>query len=635
MSDSTFHHDLDALVRGGSIPSADDLTRFVSDLFETEGDVTMPHTLKLRIAADLGLLGESDDSKNHEVVRVSATDSRHGKGSYVVTFGFLLVATVLIGSLAMFRLGLLDSSTPEPTQPGIVAAIPTVSSSPEASPDVEAASEDWTLPISPEECLSEENTPLSEVTLDDYNALPVREYVVVGPADPEEASSAAKTARQFTACGWPVSMMSQSLTIEAAMGADKISAAALVQLQRQLAAGQTISAAWDEAGWTPADLMYESDSGTSGITPEDESSLRVPKPDLAVELADGRVVVPYALSTGTQGFPTFVISVAAVLVEENGEWKLDDTLPVCIGECERIWPVIETNLVDMFWLSPISPEECDTNTYVPDALTADEVGSFRSRQYRACEVTGAESDLTGPEFRVTEGDSAKPVSYEIAWLHTAKGRTVGDLQRIVVPGSVQLPEGEPLESWTTFQPASTVQLADGRLAVLQTTVRSSDSVGTSTGRTNPVITTALIWIVDGDSWLLDEQATVCLGNCDTYWNDTPATPVATAVDTLEIEECVASATFRTDITSRPLMPTHLRPGPGNGSGVSVVLLPADTPLQYLCDQQPTTDPVKDRMGEGQVWLSVRTADGTEGWIRSTDIVPVPDGDNPRTPTPTD
>lgn len=66
-------------------------------------------------------------------------------------------------------------------------------------------------------------------------------------------------------------------------------------------------------------------------------------------------------------------------------------------------------------------------------------------------------------------------------------------------------------------------------------------------------------------------------------------------------------------------PVNLRPGPGVSSGDAIVALPIGTPLQYLNEEQPTTDPAGDDLGEGDMWMRFRTEDGEEGWIREVDV----------------
>lgn len=50
-------------------------------------------------------------------------------------------------------------------------------------------------------------------------------------------------------------------------------------------------------------------------------------------------------------------------------------------------------------------------------------------------------------------------------------------------------------------------------------------------------------------------------------------------------------------------------------------LPFQTPLQYLDESQPTDNPQRDSMADGQVWMKFRLEDGREGWVRELDVEP--------------
>jgi hypothetical protein len=67
----------------------------------------------------------------------------------------------------------------------------------------------------------------------------------------------------------------------------------------------------------------------------------------------------------------------------------------------------------------------------------------------------------------------------------------------------------------------------------------------------------------------------------------------------------------------PFTPSHqisaaqsvnFRSGPSTGDPVIVALSPA-TPLQYLEEDEPTTNPA-----DGDRWMKFRTEDGQEGWV---------------------
>ena len=66
-------------------------------------------------------------------------------------------------------------------------------------------------------------------------------------------------------------------------------------------------------------------------------------------------------------------------------------------------------------------------------------------------------------------------------------------------------------------------------------------------------------------------------------------------------------------------PVNLRPGPGVASGDAVIALPVGTPLMYMDEEQVTTDPERDDLGEGDVWMRFTTEDGQDGWIREVDV----------------
>lgn len=66
-------------------------------------------------------------------------------------------------------------------------------------------------------------------------------------------------------------------------------------------------------------------------------------------------------------------------------------------------------------------------------------------------------------------------------------------------------------------------------------------------------------------------------------------------------------------------PVNIRPGPGVSSGPAIVAVPVASPLMFLDEEEPTSDPEGDGMESGQVWMKFRTEDGTEGWIRELDI----------------
>jgi len=60
---------------------------------------------------------------------------------------------------------------------------------------------------------------------------------------------------------------------------------------------------------------------------------------------------------------------------------------------------------------------------------------------------------------------------------------------------------------------------------------------------------------------------------------------------------------------------NFRAGPSTTDAI-IVALPPETPLQYLNEDAPTTNP-----SDGDRWLRFRTEAGDEGWIREIDTEP--------------
>jgi hypothetical protein len=105
-------------------------------------------------------------------------------------------------------------------------------------------------------------------------------------------------------------------------------------------------------------------------------------------------------------------------------------------------------------------------------------------------------------------------------------------------------------------------------------------------------------------------------------NDDPvgAVDVAPAVPAAETPQAAAAEqpAIPTAVPAdEPFAPSHqisaaqsvnFRSGPSTGDPVIVALPPA-TPLQYLDEDEPTTNPA-----DGERWMKFRTEDGQEGWV---------------------
>src|SRR3954467_201636 len=105
---------------------------------------------------------------------------------------------------------------------------------------------------------------------------------------------------------------------------------------------------------------------------------------------------------------------------------------------------------------------------------------------------------------------------------------------------------------------------------------------------------------------------------------TPAAPPPTTVPTAESQPTVAQNSGGVPTpaaTAEPFNPTHqirsdvsvnFRAGPSTSDSIIIALSPA-TPLEYLGEEAPTTNP-----SDGDSWMKFRNETGQEGWVREID-----------------
>jgi len=108
---------------------------------------------------------------------------------------------------------------------------------------------------------------------------------------------------------------------------------------------------------------------------------------------------------------------------------------------------------------------------------------------------------------------------------------------------------------------------------------------------------------------------------------TPASPPPTAVPTTEVQPTVSEASGGAPtpaVTTEAFKPTHqirtdvsvnFRAGPSTSDSIIIALSPA-TPLQYLGEEAPTSNP-----SDGDRWMKFRIEAGQEGWVREIDTEP--------------
>jgi hypothetical protein len=94
------------------------------------------------------------------------------------------------------------------------------------------------------------------------------------------------------------------------------------------------------------------------------------------------------------------------------------------------------------------------------------------------------------------------------------------------------------------------------------------------------------------------------------------TPIPTPAPASEAVPTADAAGFTPTHQSTSAFSVNFRAEPSRDSGVVTVLTPA-TPLEYLNQDAPTSNPAED----GNRWMRFRTQEGDEGWIREVDAEP--------------
>lgn len=92
------------------------------------------------------------------------------------------------------------------------------------------------------------------------------------------------------------------------------------------------------------------------------------------------------------------------------------------------------------------------------------------------------------------------------------------------------------------------------------------------------------------------------------------TPAATSAAPAITQSSPTSQAFKPDYQIRGDQGVNLRSNPSTDSDIVATLSPS-TPLQYLNQQQPTSNPDQD----GPYWMKFRTEAGDTGWVRQIDV----------------
>lgn len=96
--------------------------------------------------------------------------------------------------------------------------------------------------------------------------------------------------------------------------------------------------------------------------------------------------------------------------------------------------------------------------------------------------------------------------------------------------------------------------------------------------------------------------------------EAPTTPVPPTATAAIVQITPTSEAFTPDYQIRGDQGINLRAEPTTQSDIVTTLSPS-TPLQYLGEQQATSNPAQD----GPYWMKFRTENGDIGWVRQIDV----------------
>ena len=455
----------------------------------------------------------------------------------------------------------------------------------EATPEGDA---DWMSWLRPEECMAD---PMSQ---EEYAAIlskvpdtANRSYTVEGPAPPESAEGAVQAARSYEACSdYGLEDQRRGSETDARIfyrTANMNWPLSEADFQReQLEKYRQISAQLQTL--TPEDFMVVTDNeppedvlaiwGKSSRGPAPMASNRIYNPTLAVSLEDDRVLIPQtdmswfrtpelAAQYATPPSDQYVGGWVTILKNVDGEWKVDEQLTVCIGECSDFWASFEQSaaplstpeaspVTETDWLAWMTPEECAVEPISQEAYAEimRNEPKWPSREYTIVGVpdqdmvhaaaTVAREHEICDSFRMTD---QKRALESPSYIYVSNNGFVADTspqeQRLQLTQhsrelSAQLPIQDPLHYIAVseregdqtpellgnfYLPENGFLLSDGRIVIPATKVFANNPE-------NVYLPGGMI-ILSNESgkWLVDEALNLCVGDCDDYWAESMATTV--------------------------------------------------------------------------------------------------------------
>ncbi|MGC4192092.1 MAG: hypothetical protein QM589_13145 [Thermomicrobiales bacterium] len=431
----------------------------------------------------------------------------------------------------------------------------------------------WLQPISGSECV-----PVPTST--DHDATQPRSYVVAHtPAT--DGDAIARQSRALTACE-PKGPPGQHTNIETQFEtsrAQQEAASSWIPSPEQIAVAQQFSARYATDGYqvvqhAPDDVDVFNSPSASSISFDDRTFVYITifRPDESMALSDGRVAIPttYLVSDNAswdfaQQQP-YQWTTLTIWAKVGDTWLIDERLPLCIGDCDEYWQRVAVPLQSSgmatpagdvhdqaFWMS--QPSGCNvpttagtspaqsTREYLPWAQAETTVGeqvALADRNLLACRQGNDNIPMSGLfthryQLPPTAGSAvdidmlalmqdvsaAIPVQDPAAWIQ--QGQAAG---------------GRGATSRLAVLPENVYQLPDGRYAAIPVTITEGNSAdGTGTLTANGYLAFPIsIYVRSGDIWQLDEQVSVCLGDCQSYWDsfhiiDPPAMPATPGTTT--------------------------------------------------------------------------------------------------------
>lgn len=455
----------------------------------------------------------------------------------------------------------------------------------EQKADQQAVSE-WLQPVQASEC-----TPVSAATYRDY--VRPRDYMVVNTRDRRDA--VARQGRAYAAClGW------DTATPQASRSDFATSRHATEDTRRlsaeQIAGAKELSAYYTDAGFSPYQRAPEGvdfrDAHTLTNQRADEGPIvytPIFDPETAVGLSDGRIAMPttYLIADDrswnqAQGQPLPITTTLTIWANVGGTWLIDEELPLCIGNCDSLWTYLESRVPDAPVATPTIPASPEALSYL-DWLAGPGAGDCKvpaiagaaglpDREYfpwtKADASTGEQVALTDrTRLACSNSQALIPNSgfytnrYELP--PSPRGAVDSEMLTRMQDVSAAIPNQDPTAWMRLYQtsagggtkpdtryavlPENVYQLPDGRYAAIPIVV--FEGVGTADNNAlmpNGYLAFPVsIYVHSGDTWQLDEQVSVCLGDCTSYWSSfrvfgappapgtpsLPATPVAaTTID---------------------------------------------------------------------------------------------------------